>query len=75
MACSLSMRVYLLGFVEPEAGKVTRFDVVAKGARRLGEGPEYPVAFAFTIAGEDHVAYEVPPCPVLAYDPEIYPGD
>jgi len=32
----------------------------------------YPVAFAFTLADEKHVASRIPPWPVLAYDEKIY---
>jgi hypothetical protein len=70
-----AMRLDLLGFVESEGGKVTRFDLVAKGTRRVGDGAEYPVALAFTIADEGHVAYRLPPYPVLAYDESLYLGD
>lgn len=67
-----SMRLECLGFLEAKDGKVTRFDLVFRGMRRAGEAPEYPVAFAFTLADEKHVAFKVPPYPVLAYGEGLY---
>ena len=51
-------RAKLFGFVRAESGKVTRFDVVARG-RYWGEGTftpgapagKFPLAVAFTLAG------------------------
>jgi hypothetical protein len=70
-----AMQLDLLGFIASEAGKVTRFDVVAKGTRRVGDGAEYPIALAFTIADERHVAFKVPPYPVLGYGESLYLGE
>jgi len=69
---SSSLRLDLLGFIESKAGRVSRFDLVFRGTRRVGEAGEYPVAFAFTLAEEKHVAFKVPPYPVLAYDEALY---
>lgn len=70
------MELDLLGFVESRDGKITRFDVVAKGSRVAGDSLEpYPVAFAFTLADEKHVAFKIPPWPVLAYSEAIYLRD
>jgi len=67
------MELDLLGFIESKNGKITRFDVVAKGTRVAGNSLEpYPVAFALTLADEKHVASRIPPWPVLAYSEGIY---
>ena len=70
------MKLDLMGFIESKNGKLTRFDVVAKGMRVAGDSLEpYPVAYAFTLADEKHVASRIPPWPVLAYDEKIYLRD
>lgn len=67
------MELDLFGFIESNSGKITRFDVVGKGSRVAGNSLEpYPVAFAFTLADEKHVAFRIPPYPVLAYSESIY---
>ena len=61
-------RANLLGFVEVTDGRVTRFDVVAKGLFR-GEGRytrgapkgEFPLAIAMTLADGSDIADSVPP--------------
>lgn len=58
----------ILGFVEVSEGRVTRFDLVARGPFR-GEGPytggapkgEFPLAIAFTLADGSDVADSIPP--------------
>lgn len=68
-----TMKLNLLGFVESKKGKVTRFDIVARGVRRsVKQGVDYPVAYAFSIADKNHVAYNVPPYPVLGYSQKVY---
>jgi hypothetical protein len=67
------MKLDLRGVIESRNGRLTRFDVVGKGSRVAGNSLEpYPVAFAFTLADEKHVAFRVPPYPVLAYSESIY---
>jgi hypothetical protein len=66
----------LLGFIESKNGKITRFDVVGKGSRVAGNSLRpYPVAFVFTLADEKHVAFRIPPYPVLAHSEAIYLRD
>jgi hypothetical protein len=63
----------LFGFIESKDGKITRFDVVGQGSRVAGNSLRpYPVAFAFTLADEKHVAFRIPAYPVLAYSEAIY---
>lgn len=67
------MELDLLGFIESKDGKLTRFDLVGKGSRVAGNSLEpYPVAFAFTLADEKHIAFRIPPYPVLAYSESVY---
>ena len=66
------MKLDLLGFVESKDGAITRFDLVARGSREAKDGTKYPVAYAFGIADKTHVAYDVPPYPVLGYSPSVY---
>jgi hypothetical protein len=67
------MELELFGFIESRNGKVTRFDLVARGSRVAGNSLKpYPVAFAFTLADERHVAFRIPPYPVLAHSEKIY---
>src|SRR5262245_56267245 len=62
-----------LGFIESKDGKITRFDLVGKGSRVAGNSLRpYPVAFAFALADENHVAFRIPPYPVLAHSEAIY---
>jgi len=61
-------RVELLGFVESDGEKVTRFDLVAKGSFR-GEGTftrkappgEFPLAVSFRLADGTDLADAIPP--------------
>lgn len=61
-------RAELLGFVESEGERVTRFDLVAKGSFR-GEGPftrdappgEFPLAISFRLADGSDLADAIPP--------------
>ncbi len=69
---SHSMKLNILGFVESTDGKITRFDFVARGTRRAQKGNPYPVAFAFSLADEKHVAFKVPPYPVFGYSRKVY---
>ncbi len=66
------MKLDLLGFAETKDGAITRFDIVARGLRVAKDGSEYPVVYAFAIADKTHVAYEVPPYPVLGYSTTVY---
>jgi len=66
------MKLNLLGFVESQDGAITRFELVARGMREAKDGTKYPVAYAFGIADKNHVAYEVPPYPVLGYSTSVY---
>ena len=66
------MKLNLLGFVESQNGTVKRFDIVARGMRVGKDGTKYPVAYAFGIADKDHVAFHVPPYPVLGYSTSVY---
>ena len=70
-----AMKLDVLGFIESRGGRITRFDLVARGTRRVGESGEYPVAFAFTRADAAHVASKVPPYPVLAHGKSLYLRD
>ena len=69
---SHSMKLDILGFIESKGGQVTRFDFVARGTRRAHKGEPYPIAFAFSLADEKHVAFRVPPYPVLGYSKKVY---
>lgn len=70
-----AMQLDLLGFIESKNGEITRFDIVAHGTRRTAKsGSDYPVAYAFSIADKNHVAYNVPPYPVLGYSTKVYFG-
>lgn len=68
-----SMKLDLLGFIKSNGEKITRFDIVARGTRRTTKSEsDYPVAYAFSIADKNHVAYDVPPYPVLGYSTNVY---
>ena len=69
---SHSMQLSILGFIKSTGGQITRFDLVARGTRRSHKGEPYPVAFAFSLADEKHVAFKVPPYPVLGYSQKVY---
>ena len=66
--CDRSYEAELLGHIETKNGKVTRFDVVAKGNFR-GEGTytrnapkgRFPLAIAFTLADGKDAADTIPP--------------
>lgn len=66
-----SLTIDLLGFIESKNGKITRFDIVARGTRTSGKS-SYPVGYAFALADESHVAFHVPPYPVLGYSKQVY---
>lgn len=72
---SHAMELEILGFIETADGKITRFDFVARGKRRAHKGTWYPIAFAFTLADPKHVAFNVPPYPVLGYSAKLYLRD
>ena len=72
---SHSMDLQILGFVDSKNGKLSRFDLVARGTRCAHNGKPYPIAFAFTLADPEHVAFEVPPYPVLGYSASLYLRD
>ncbi|MBC8289627.1 MAG: hypothetical protein H8E37_04845 [Planctomycetes bacterium] len=63
-----SYKTRMLGFVETKNGRITRFDVVARGQFR-GHGPytqnpppgDFPFAVAFTLADGKDVADRIPP--------------
>ncbi|MDA1015756.1 MAG: hypothetical protein O3A00_15045 [Planctomycetota bacterium] len=69
---SHSMRLDILGFIESKGQQITRFDFVARGTRSADNGKPYPIAFAFSLADEQHIAFKVPPYPVLGYSPKVY---
>ncbi len=69
---SHSMQLEILGFIESSGGRITRFDLVARGTRRGHKSTAYPIVFAFTLADEKHVAFNVPPYPVLGYSASLY---
>ncbi len=61
-------RASLLGFVEVDAGQVTRFDLIAKGdfwgaGRYTGGAPQgkFPLAVSLTLASGEQVADQIPP--------------
>jgi len=77
------MKLDLLGFIEVKEGKITRFDVVAKGTRQYPPGSKggyyqelstepYPLVFAFALANEKHFTFRIPPHTVLAHSEEVY---
>ena len=72
---SHSMQLNILGFIESKGGQITRFDLVARGTRWAHKGDPYPVAFAFSLADPKHVAFNVPPYPVLGYSANLYLRD
>jgi hypothetical protein len=72
---SHSMELEILGYIESRGNKITRFDLVARGMRRRQNSAAYPVAFAFTLANKNHVAFKIPPYPVLGYSAKLYLRD
>jgi len=77
------LRLDLLGFIEVKEGKVTRFDLVAKGTRQYPPGAKggyyqelstepFPVAYAFTLADPKHFTFKIPPHTVLAHSEAVY---
>ncbi|MEX0718556.1 MAG: hypothetical protein WD066_18330, partial [Planctomycetaceae bacterium] len=76
----------LLGFIEVREGKITRFDIVARGTRRYPPGSKgghyqplstdpYPLAYAFALTDENHFTYRIPPHTVLSHDEKVYFGN
>lgn len=72
---SHSMELEILGFIDFKGERMTRFDLVARGTRRAAKGADYPVAYAFSLADPTHVAFNVPPYPVLGYSAKLYLRD
>lgn len=68
------MNLSILGTIEVREGKMIRFDLVARGMRCAHGGEPYPIAFAFRLADKKHVAFRIPPYPVLGYNAKLYLG-
>lgn len=69
--------------IEAKDGKVTRFDLAAKGTRKYAAGArggyyqdlsanEFPLAYALTLTDAKHFTYRIPPHTILAHSEAVY---